>query len=87
MLKPPVLEGATQFRVTIVFPGTALSVVGAPGTAMTVTLFDGLEATLAPFMFVALTVNVYVVPPVSPVIVTDVFDVVALKPPMFEVTV
>jgi hypothetical protein len=46
-------------------PATAFTLVGAPGTAE-VTAVDGAEAGPAPTALVAVTVNVYAVPLISP---------------------
>jgi hypothetical protein len=39
-------------------PGTAVTPVGAPGTVIGVTLFDGADAGPVPAVLVAVTVNV-----------------------------
>jgi hypothetical protein len=44
------------------------------------------EETLSPIAFIALTVNVYVTPFVSPVMMIGDEPPVALKPPILEVT-
>jgi hypothetical protein len=46
-----------------------VTAVAAPGTVAGVTLFDTAEAKLVPSAFVAVAVNVYVVPLTNPVIV------------------
>ena len=51
-------------------PATALTPVGASGVVAGVTEFDALDAVLVPTAFVAVTVNVYVVPFESPVTVS-----------------
>ena len=68
---PPLLDGAVQLTVACPFPGVALTFVGTPGTvgAAGVTAVDGLDSGPVPTAFVALTVNVYAVPFVSPVTV------------------
>ena len=48
---------------------------------------DGSEFALVPATFVAVTVNVYAVFWVSPVIVTEVLAAVAVTPPGSDVTV
>jgi hypothetical protein len=69
------------------FPLVAVTPVGASGTvAETIELLVD-DAILVPKEFVAVTVNVYVVPFDRPVIVIGVVPPVALKPPTFEVTV
>ena len=60
---------------------------GAPGTADGTTAEDGAEAALVPFAFVAVTVNVYVVPFVRLSTVQLVVAVVHVSPPGDEVTV
>jgi hypothetical protein len=84
---PPLLAGAVNEIVAEPFPATALTDVGVPGTVDGVTEFVALDAVLVPLAFVAVTVNVYVVPLVRPVIVIGEPFPVAVKPPMFEVTV
>jgi hypothetical protein len=63
----------------------------APATgheAVAVTLFEASEADPVPTALVAVTLNVYAVPPVSPVTVTDVAPLVlAVMLPGEEVTV
>jgi hypothetical protein len=62
-------------------------IVGASGTvAGTIELLE-LEALLVPTAFVAVTVNVYVTPLVSPVTVNGEEPPVAVNPPGLEVTV
>jgi hypothetical protein len=68
-------------------PAVALTLVGAPGTPIGVTEFDAVEDELVPAAFVAVTVNVYVVPLLKPVIVIGDAPPVAMKLPMFDVTV
>ena len=93
MAEPPLLAGATKVTVAWVFPATAAAAVGAPGTvdtAVGVTLFDLTDATLLPFAFVALTVKVYAVPLVRPVITwlsPVVFALLSTPPAGDDVTV
>ena len=90
MALPPSLSGAVQETEAEASPAVAVTPVGAPGTvagAFGVTLFDGAEAALLPTAFVAITVNVYVVPFVRPVSVADVPVTVALAPTGLEDTV
>ena len=87
---PPVLAGAVKFTVTCVLPGVPVTPVGAPGTVLGVTLFDGPDGALEPAAFVATTVNVYAAPFVRPVTMWVVAVVPALpsKPPAgLDVTV
>ena len=55
---PPLLAGAANWTVARALPGTALTAVGAPGTAAGVTAFEGAEGPLVPLLFVAVTVKV-----------------------------
>ena len=68
-------------------PATALTPVGAPGTVTGVTELVALDAALVPIAFVAVTVKVYAVPLVRPVIVIGDSPPDAVNPPVFEVTV
>ena len=68
-------------------PAVALPMVGASGTVAGVAELLVPDEVLVPTAFVAVTVNVYVVPFESPVIVIGDDPPVAVKPPMFEVTV
>jgi hypothetical protein len=65
----------------------ALTDVGAPGAVAGVTELLALETELVPSAFVAVTVNVYACPLVRPVTVMGDEPPVAVKPPIFEVTV
>lgn len=66
---PPLEAGAVQLTVACPFPATAVTPVGAPAGAEGTTGLDTVEAGPVPTAFVAATVNEYVVPLVSPVIV------------------
>ena len=69
------------------FPPVAETPVGAFGTvAGTIELLVA-DNVLVPNAFVAVTVNVYVVPLFNPVIVIGDDPPYAMKPPTFEVTV
>jgi hypothetical protein len=68
-------------------PAVALTPVGAPGTLNGVTGAEGAEGKLSPSPFVAVTVNVYDVPFVSPVIVIGLAAPFAVIPPGIDVTV
>ena len=68
-------------------PAVAVPIVGALGTVDGVTEFEAADDELTPFMFVAVTVNVYAVPLVRPVIVIGEPVLVAVKPPMLDETV
>ena len=54
--------------VACALPAVAVTPVGAPGADAGVTLFDGADGGPVPIALVAVTVNVYAVPLVSPVI-------------------
>jgi hypothetical protein len=54
----PPSEGGENEIVTCALPGTALTPVGVPGTALGVTMLDGAEAGPVPAALVAVTVNV-----------------------------
>jgi hypothetical protein len=91
---PPSDDGAVQLTVACAFPAVALTLVGAPGTAAGVTAVDGFDARPVPIELVAVTVNVYAVPFVSPVTVAfvaggDPVTVVGVcaVDPMYGVTV
>jgi hypothetical protein len=84
---PPVDAGAVNVTVASPFPRTAETLVGAPGTVAGTTELLVPEETLVPLGLVAVTVNVYVVPFVSPVIVIGEEPPVAVMPPGLEVTV
>jgi len=64
-----VLDGALKLIVACVLVATAVTLVGAPGVVAGVTEFDAVDAVLVPTALVAVTVNVYVVPLLKPVIV------------------
>ena len=67
---PPLLAGAVNVTLACALPGVAVPIVGAPAAttgAVGVTLFDGAEGAPVPALLVAVTVNVYAVPLVSPV--------------------
>ena len=74
---PPFEVGALQVTVACVFPPVAETLVGAPGGAAGVTGFEGADAALVPAELVAVTVNVYAVPLVSPETVVLVDDPLA----------
>ena len=65
---PPLLAGAVKVTVACALPAVAVPMVGAPGTPAGVTLFEAAEAGPVPIALVAVTVKVYAVPLVSPVI-------------------
>jgi len=75
MAELPVDEGAVQDTTTCAFPDVPDTPVGAPGTAAGVIAEEAVDADPVPTVFVALTVNVYEAPFVSPVTVHEVVDV------------
>jgi hypothetical protein len=76
-------------KVTVawVLPAVALTPVGAPGGPRGVTLFEGFDCGPVPTAFVAVTVNVYELPLVSPFTVIGLDGPVLLIPPGLDVTV
>ena len=81
------LAGAAKLTVARALPATALTPVGAPGTVVGVTEFDGLLGGPVPALLVAAAVKVYVVPLVSPVTVSGLPVPLAVAPPGLAVTV
>ena len=68
IVTPPSLAGGDHETVTDPLPGVPLTLVGWPGVVRGTTLPDALDAGLVPAAFVAVTVNVYDAPFVSPLI-------------------
>jgi hypothetical protein len=64
MAEPPSSAGAVQLNPAEALAGVALNDVGAPGVVLGV-IVTGWEA-VEPFAFVALTVQVYATPVLSP---------------------
>ncbi|MOA19954.1 hypothetical protein D3C78_1403660 [compost metagenome] len=62
-------------------PPVAVAFVGACGTVTGVAAADAVDAADSPTSFVAVTVNVYAVPFVSPVTVIGLLEPVAVWPP------
>ncbi len=58
---PPLSAGAVNVTVACAVPAVALTPVGAPGTVIGVTAFDGDDAGPVPIALVAVTVKVYAV--------------------------
>jgi hypothetical protein len=56
--EPPLEAGGVKVTVACVFPAVAGPIVGGPGTAAGVTLFDDADAGPVPTALVAVTVNV-----------------------------
>jgi hypothetical protein len=71
VIADPLLAGAVHDTTADPFPGTPTTPVGATG-APTVTAPDATDGGPVPLAFFAATLNTYVVPLVSPVIVWDV---------------
>ena len=65
--EPPSDAGGVNVTVACALPAVAVPMVGAPGTAAGVALFDALESAPLPTVLVALTLHVYAVPLVKPV--------------------
>lgn len=65
---PPSLTGAVQETVPNPTPATAFTAVGAPGGPVGVAGFEGVDGAEVPAALVAVTVTVYAVPFVKPVI-------------------
>ena len=90
MVEPPFDAGAVNVTVACALPAVAVAPVGAPGTVAGVTLFDAADGALVPIALVAVTVKVYAVPLVRPVIMCVVAVVPTLlstPPAGFETTV
>jgi hypothetical protein len=84
---PPLFTGGVNEIVAWPLPATAVTLVGAFGTVAGTIVLLVEEAILVPTLFVAVTVNVYVVPFVKPVTVNGDDPPLAVKLPVFEVTV
>ena len=86
---PPSLTGAVQDTTTSALPAVAATPVGAPGTVLGVTAALGSDAGEVPAGLVAVTVNLYEVPFVSPVTVAEAAnqEAHAVLPPGEEVIV
>jgi hypothetical protein len=85
--EPPLLTGGVKATIACPSPRVAVPIVGASGTVGGTTELLVEEAILVPIAFVAVTVNVYVVPFVNPVTVIGDEPPVPINPPGFEVTV
>jgi hypothetical protein len=68
----PFEMGGCQLRLTVPSPGIALTFCGGPGTATGTTALDAADAGPEPTTLVAVTVNVYELPLVSPETTTEV---------------
>jgi hypothetical protein len=87
IVAPPLLAGAVHDTVAWAAPETPTTEVGAPGTASGVTEPEDADDELLPTALVAVTLNVYGLPLVSPLTVQLVVAVVQVNPPGEEVTV
>ena len=85
MFDPP-FDGVSKEIVACVFPRVATIFVGAFGVVAGTIEFDVPEFVLVPTEFVAVTVNVYEVPFVSPVTTIEEVAPTAVCPPL-DVTV
>ena len=83
----PLFDGAIKLTVALPLPCIADTFVGAPGTVLGVTEFDGADAGPVPPVFVAVTVNVYGVPFVKPGTVIGLPMPLTCIPPGLDVTV
>jgi hypothetical protein len=81
------LPGTEKLIVACPLPAVALPMIGAPGAPMGITLFEGPDAAPVPMVLVAVTVNVYAVPLVSPLTVIGLDIPELVIPPRFDVTV
>ncbi len=84
---PPLLLGGLKVIVAWPFPAVTVPMVGASGTVAGITELLVPDEVLVPIALLAVTVKVYVVPLVSPVTVIGEPPPLAVKPPVFEVTV
>jgi hypothetical protein len=81
------LPGAEKLIVACPLPAVALPMIGASGALMGITLFEATDAAPVPMALVAVTVNVYAVPLVSPLTVTGLDIPEPVSSPGFDVTV
>ena len=84
---PPFELGALNETVAWPFPDVALTPVGTPGVVAGTTELLVADAVLVAYALLAVTVNVYAVPFVRPVIVIGDDPPYATKPPVLDVTV
>jgi hypothetical protein len=88
--EPPLLTGAVNATDACPLPAVADTAVGTPGTvaeAVGVTGLDAAEGVPLPTTFVALTVNVKLVPLLNPVTTIGLPVPDAVAPPGLAVTV
>ena len=86
VIAAPVEARAMQETIACALPPIALTPVGTAGVP-TMMALEAVDDALVPKELVAVTVNAWDVPFVSPVTVAEVVVVVAVKPPGLEVTV
>jgi len=67
--EPPSATGAVHDTAAWAFPGVAVTAIGAPGTVLGVVAALASDSGEVPIALVAVTVKVYAVPLVRPVIV------------------
>ena len=84
---PPLEVGSFQVTTALAFPAVAFTPVGASGRVIGVTAAEASEAVEVPATFVAVTVNVYAVPLVRPLIVALVPVLLTVAPPGLAVRV
>jgi hypothetical protein len=84
---PPLLAGGPNETVACPLSAVASTLCGAPGVVAGMTVFDGTDANPIPSRLLAITVNVYDVPFVSPLTVIGLAVPVALTPPGCDTTV
>ena len=85
---PPSLPGGEKLTVTCELPATALPITGAPGAVAAdtgVTLLDALDAGLVPWALVAITVQLTLMPLLSPDTVNGEFAPLEVSPPQVAV--
>jgi hypothetical protein len=85
--EPPLLTGAVKEIVADPLPPTATTAVVVPGAVAGVTALLVPDELLVPTALLAVTVKVYACPLERPVMVIGEEPPVAVKPPVFEVTV
>jgi hypothetical protein len=88
LIAEPLVEGAVKLTVACRSPPLAETPVGVPGTwGAGVTALDAAEAEPVPALLVAVTVKVYAVPFVKPLMVIGLAEPDAVAPPGDAVTV
>jgi hypothetical protein len=87
MMGLPLFAAAAKATVAWALPAVAVGLPGAPGTPTIMTGLDAPDGKLEPAEVIAVTVNVYWVPILSPVMVIEVEFLVTFFPSGLEVTV